>query len=95
MNTSESLQDCIMFHKRTVFSADAAEQQKSYMMGSLKKPHGMSIKKHLYRFKNNEWLYKPIAYAARQLTGGHFHRQGKLTIQRCHTGWNCIDHLSH
>ncbi len=33
--TSESLEDCIMFHKRTVFSLDAAEQQKSYMMGSL------------------------------------------------------------
>ena len=42
--TSESLKDCIMFHKLTFFSCDDVEQQKSYMMGSLKQPHGMSIK---------------------------------------------------
>ena len=40
-----------MFHKCTVFSVDATERQKSYMMGSLKKPHGMSIKKHVSRFE--------------------------------------------
>ncbi len=51
MKTSELLQDCIMFHKCTVFSVDAAKQQKSYMMGSLKKPHNMSIKKHVSRFE--------------------------------------------
>ncbi len=44
MKTSESLEDCITFHKRTVFSLDAAERQKFYMMGSLKKPHKMTIK---------------------------------------------------
>ncbi len=44
MKTSKSLEDCITFHKRTVFSLDAAERQKSYMMGSLKKPHKMPIK---------------------------------------------------
>ncbi len=44
MRTSELLEDCITFHKRTVFSVEAAERQKSYMMGSLKKPHRMSIK---------------------------------------------------
>jgi hypothetical protein len=44
MKTSESLEDCITFHKRTVFSVDAVEWQKSYMMGSLKKPHRMTIK---------------------------------------------------
>jgi hypothetical protein len=46
MKTSELLEDCITFHKLTVFSCGAVEQQKSYMMESLKKPHGMSIKKH-------------------------------------------------
>ena len=50
MKTSELLEDCIMFHKLTVFSVDAAEQRKSYMMGSLKKPHSMSINKHVSRF---------------------------------------------
>ncbi len=47
MKTTKSLEDCITFHKRTVFSLDAAERQKSYMMGSLKKPHRITIKKHL------------------------------------------------
>ncbi len=47
MKTSESLEDCITFHKCTVFSLDAAERQKSYMMGSLKKPHKMPIKGHV------------------------------------------------
>ena len=51
MKTSELLEDCIMFHKRTVFSVGAAEWQKSYMMGSLKKPHSMSIRKHESRFE--------------------------------------------
>ncbi len=49
MKTSESLEDCITFHKRTVFSLDAAERQKSYMMGSLKKPHKVPIKGHVSR----------------------------------------------
>ncbi len=51
MKTSKLLEDCITFHKLTVFSWDAAEQQKSYMMGSLKKPHSMSIKKHVSCFE--------------------------------------------
>ena len=51
MKTFELLQDCITFQKPTVFSVDAAEWQKSYMMGSLKKPHSMTIKKHVYRFE--------------------------------------------
>ncbi len=47
--TSKSLKDCITFHKRTVFTLDATERQKSYMMGSLKKPHKMTIKGHVSR----------------------------------------------
>jgi hypothetical protein len=49
MKTAESLEDCITFHKHTVFTLDAAEWQKSYMMGSLKKPHKMPIKGHVSR----------------------------------------------
>jgi hypothetical protein len=49
MKTAESLEDCITFHKRTVFSLDAAERQRSYMMGSLRKPHKMPIKGHVSR----------------------------------------------
>jgi hypothetical protein len=47
--TFKSLQDCIMFQKITVFSVDAAERQKAYMMGSLKKPHQLAIQKHVSR----------------------------------------------
>jgi hypothetical protein len=32
-----------MFHKLTVFTCDAVEQQKAYMMGSLAKPNMMTI----------------------------------------------------
>jgi hypothetical protein len=43
MKTAKSLEDCIMFHKITVFSVDAAERQKAYMMGSLTKPRQLTI----------------------------------------------------
>jgi hypothetical protein len=47
MKNSKPLKDCIWFHKCTVFSVDAVEWQKSYMMGSLKQTHRMTIKKHV------------------------------------------------
>ena len=47
MMTSKSLEDCIMFHKLTVFNCDTAERQKAYMMGSLKKPHKVTIQNHM------------------------------------------------
>ncbi len=43
MKTFKSHVDCIMFHKLTVFNCDAAERQKDYMMGSLKKPRQLTI----------------------------------------------------
>ncbi len=47
MKTSKSLEDCITFHKCTVFLLDATERQKFYMMVILKKPHKMPIKGHV------------------------------------------------
>jgi hypothetical protein len=47
MKTLNSLEDCIMFHKLTEFNCDAVERQKAYMMGSLKKPHQLTIRKHV------------------------------------------------
>jgi hypothetical protein len=41
------LEDCITFHKLTLFNCDAAEQQKAYMMGSLRKPNLMIIQNHM------------------------------------------------
>jgi hypothetical protein len=39
MKTSALLEDCIMFHKLTMFTCDAAERQKHYMYSGLRKPH--------------------------------------------------------
>ncbi len=47
MKTFESLEDCITFHKCTVFTLDATKRQKSFMLGSLKKPHKTTIKSHV------------------------------------------------
>jgi hypothetical protein len=47
MKSTKSLEDCIMFHKITVFSVDTAERQKAYMMGSLKKPRQLTIRNHV------------------------------------------------
>jgi hypothetical protein len=49
MKSAKSLKDCIRFHKITVFSVDATERQKAYMMGSLKKPRQLTIRKHVSR----------------------------------------------
>ena len=45
----KSLQDCIDFHKLTVYSVDAAERQRFYMMCNLKKPAKSSIRAHVTR----------------------------------------------
>jgi len=39
----KSLSDCIDFHKLTVYSVNAAERQRFYMMCNLKKPAKSSI----------------------------------------------------
>jgi hypothetical protein len=49
IKTAKSLEDCILFHKITVFSVDAVEHQKAYMMGSLKKPRQLTIRNHISR----------------------------------------------
>ena len=47
MKSAKALEDCIMFHKITVFSVDAAERQKACMIGSLKKPRQLTIRNHI------------------------------------------------
>jgi hypothetical protein len=41
--SSKSLWECIDFHKRTIYSIDAAEQQRLYILCNLKKPAKSSI----------------------------------------------------
>ncbi len=46
MKISKTLEDCIMFHKLTVFHCDASEWQKACMMGSLRKPFSMTVQNY-------------------------------------------------
>jgi hypothetical protein len=105
MKTSKSLEDCITFHKRTVFSVDAAEQQKSYMMGSLKKPHGMTIKKHVSRFeKTNGYIsllpmLQDSSLAVASTERGHtpFNNAtlASIVLAACHINWRNLYELNH
>ena len=46
-----SLWECIDFHKLTVYSVDAAERQRFYMLCNLKKPAKSSIRAHVTRME--------------------------------------------
>jgi len=48
---SKSLWECIDFHKRTVYSIDAVEQQRLYILCHLKKPARSSIQAHVTRME--------------------------------------------
>ena len=45
--SSLSLWECIDFHKLTIYSIDAAERQRFYMLCNLKKPTKSSIRAHV------------------------------------------------
>jgi hypothetical protein len=46
-----SLWECINFHKLTIYSIDAAERQRFYMLCNLKKPTKSSIRAHVTRME--------------------------------------------
>ncbi len=55
--SSASLWDCIDFHKLTVYSINAAERQRFYMLCNLKKPAKSSIRAHVTRIETlNKYL---------------------------------------
>ncbi len=54
-----SLWECIDFHKLTVFTVDAAERQRFYMLCNLRKPVKSSIRSHVTRM---ETLNKYLGY---------------------------------
>jgi hypothetical protein len=105
MKTSESLEDCITFHKHTVFSVDAAEQQKSYMMGSLKKPYRMTIKKHLSHCKTmNGYISllpmlqdSSLAVASTKKGNVPFNNATLASniLSTCHIDWKNLYELNH
>jgi hypothetical protein len=50
-NLQQSLTDCIEFHKLTVFTVDAAERLRYYLMCSVKKPVRWTIRMHISRME--------------------------------------------
>ena len=55
--SSKSLWECIDFHKRTIYSINAAEQQRLYILCHLKKPAKSSIRAHVTRMETlNKYL---------------------------------------
>ncbi len=105
MKTSELLEDCIMFHKRTVFSVDATERQKSYMMGSLKKPCRMTIKKHVSHCKTmNGYISllptlrdSSLAVASTEKGNVPFNDAtlASIVLATCHINWRNLYELNH
>jgi hypothetical protein len=55
--SSKSLWECIDFHKRTIYSINAAEQQRLYILCHLKKPAKSRIRSHVTRMETlNKYL---------------------------------------
>ena len=71
----QSLTDCIEFHKLTVFTVDAAERLRYYLMCSVKKPVRWTIRMHISRMEVlNKYLgilptikNSPLAVATREM----------------------------
>ncbi len=49
--SQQSLTDCIEFHKLTVFTIDAVERLRNYLMCSVKKPVRWTIRMHTSRME--------------------------------------------
>ncbi len=105
MKTSKSLEDCITVHKRTVFSVDAVERQKSYSMGSLKKPHRMNIKKHVSHCKTmNGYISllpmlqdSSLVVASTKKGNVPFNDTtlASIVLSTCHIDWRNLYKLNH
>jgi hypothetical protein len=105
MKTSKSLEDCIMFHKLTVFNCDAAERQKAYMMGSLKKPRQLTIQKHVSRCEVlNSYLGhlptlcdSPLAVASTKKGNVPFNEAtlASILLATCPTDWSNQYKMNH
>jgi hypothetical protein len=88
----QSLTDCIEFHKLTVFTVDAAERLRYYLMCSVKKPVRWTICMHICRMevlnkylgfslpsRTAPWLSPPWRWAM-------FHsRRLLMQVSSCHT----------
>jgi hypothetical protein len=105
MKTAKSLEDCIMFHKITVVSVDAAERQKAYMMGSLKKPRQLTAQNHISRCEVlNGYIGhlptlcdSPLAVASTKKGNKPFNKAtlASIVLSTCPTDWRNQYEMNH
>jgi len=82
---SKSLWECIDFHKRTVYSIHAAEQQRLYILCHLKKPARSSVRAHVTRM---ETLNKYLEQLPMIRTAPRLFRQPSMAM--CHSTSQCL-----
>ncbi len=88
----QSLTDCIKFHKLTVFTIDAAERLKYYLMCSVKKPMRWIIQMHISRIEAlNKYLgilptikNSPLAVASTEMGNVPFTKATHVSIILSH-----------
>ena len=103
--SSKSLWECINFHKRTIYSTDAAEQQRLYILCHLKKPAKSSIRAHVTRMETlNKYLEQlptiknsPMAVASTEYGNVPFNESTLASIILSHlpVAWRNQYNLTH
>jgi hypothetical protein len=103
--SSKSLWECIDFHKRTIYSIDAAEQQRLYILCHLKKPAKSSIRAHVTRMETlNKYLEQlptiknsPMAVASTEYGNVPFNESTLASIILSHlpVAWRNQYNLTH
>ena len=105
LKSSKSLCECIDFHKRTIYSIDAAEQQRLYILCHLKKPAKSSIRAHVTRMETlNKYLEQlptiknsPQAVASTEYSNVPFNESTLASIILSHlpVAWRNQYNLTH
>jgi hypothetical protein len=101
----QSLTDCIKFHKLTVFTVNAAERLKYYLMCSVKKPMRWTIQMHISRMEAlNKYLgilptikNSPLAVASTEMGNVPFTEATHASIILSHlpVAWRNQYNLTH
>ncbi len=101
----QSLMDCIEFHKLMVFTVDAAERLKYYLMCSVKKPVRWTIRMHIIRMEVlNKYLEilptiknSPLAVASMEMSNVPFTEATHASIILSHlpVAWRNQYDLTH
>jgi len=105
MKSASSLWECIEFHKLTVYSVDAAERQRFYMLCNLEKPAKSIIRSHVTRMETlNKYLgllptikNSPQAVASTELGNVPFNETKLASIVLSHlpVAWRTQYALTH